>query len=374
MSELAKNKPNIYKSGSFLNEKLTAVDIQACLKQALQNAPIIVAHIDTDLRYRWVYNPHSDFKAEECIGKRDDELAQNSGIEELMALKIEVLATGRKIRKEISFLMEDDVRIYDVSGEPLFDEEKNIIGLATASTDITTYKIMEEEIARLNSYKQIGQLAEGLADTLRNPMTTVQGFLQVLRSNEPIENQMKEILIKELEQINHIICFLIFLSSKKRVNRSENNINNVIIQSINKNKIEHRKKKYHLNLLLEYNLPLIYIDSEEISELISHLLNNSVESIKDNGKIDIKTKDTEEYVQVIVSDNGVGMCTEQLSKCLDPFYTFKENHLGLGLPISFCIAERNGGELKINSVEGKGTICTVKFFKKSSVKPIVDIH
>jgi transcriptional regulator with XRE-family HTH domain len=117
----------------FMDELAIPIEV------ALKNAPIVIAHCDTDLRYTWMYNPHPDFDPKDVIGKRDDELDNNPGIIELMELKQSVIDDGITVRKNISFSLTDGVHIYNVFGEPLINEDGLIYGAVTASMDVTHF-------------------------------------------------------------------------------------------------------------------------------------------------------------------------------------------------------------------------------------------
>jgi PAS domain S-box-containing protein len=110
---------------------------------ALRNSPVIVSSVDRELRYTWVYNPHSSFDAEACLGKRDDELSPPEHTSELVALKREVLESGSAKRREVRVRVGTELRFYDVSAEPLRDEFGEANGLTVAATDITDCKRRE---------------------------------------------------------------------------------------------------------------------------------------------------------------------------------------------------------------------------------------
>ncbi|MFQ3545286.1 helix-turn-helix domain-containing protein [Halobacillus rhizosphaerae] len=103
---------------------------------ALANSPIVVAHCDVNLRYTWMFNPHPDFDINQVLGKRDDELDVNDGVIALMNLKQTVIDTGQTVRERISFPLSEGLIYYEVFGQPLFNENKEIIGAATASTQL----------------------------------------------------------------------------------------------------------------------------------------------------------------------------------------------------------------------------------------------
>jgi transcriptional regulator with XRE-family HTH domain len=104
---------------------------------SLKNSPMIIAHCDLELKYTWIFNPHPDFQLENALGKRDDELAMNQGILDLMMLKREVITTGKKIKRKISFPLSDGDYCYYVFGEPLLNNKAEVIGVVTASMDIS---------------------------------------------------------------------------------------------------------------------------------------------------------------------------------------------------------------------------------------------
>ncbi|MGI8313535.1 helix-turn-helix domain-containing protein [Halobacillus mangrovi] len=101
---------------------------------ALANSPIIVAHCDLELRYTWMFNPHPDFDINTVIGKRDDELDVNEGTIALMNLKKKVIESGKSLREMIAFPLSEGLLYYDVFCQPMYNQQGDIIGAATAST------------------------------------------------------------------------------------------------------------------------------------------------------------------------------------------------------------------------------------------------
>lgn len=117
----------------------------------MKASPIVMAITDRDLRYVWIENPHRDFDAESVIGKRDDELADNEATRRFMDVKRRVLEEEKGIRTEITFPLSEGTVTYDVTAEPLHDPEGNVIGVTTASLDITRRR--QAEIA-LKQYSE----------------------------------------------------------------------------------------------------------------------------------------------------------------------------------------------------------------------------
>jgi PAS domain S-box-containing protein len=116
---------------------------------ALRSAPVTVYAAGPDLRYTWFYGPHSRFRAEDVLGKRDDELAPHERVAELMALKQEVLTTGRGLRREVRFRFGEQDRFYDITAEPTRDAAGVVTGVTVAATDITDRWLREQERMQL---------------------------------------------------------------------------------------------------------------------------------------------------------------------------------------------------------------------------------
>ena len=134
---------------------------------ALKDSPIVVARLDRDLRYTWVYNPHI-FQTDDILGKRDDDLMGADNARELMALKRSVLETGITRRQEIELNMLGTYKIYDMTIEPIV-EDHVITGLRTAAFDITKRKQAEHRILKL--YNLVLELSKSL--TLEHVAKTI---------------------------------------------------------------------------------------------------------------------------------------------------------------------------------------------------------
>jgi PAS domain S-box-containing protein len=119
---------------------------EARLRLALQNSAITLAGMDRELRYTWIHNPHPDFKEQEVIGKRDDELLPEEVAKQFVVVKRRALETGSAQRTEISVPLSDGLHSYDFLVEPTRDASGNILGLTSASFDISERKRAEEAL------------------------------------------------------------------------------------------------------------------------------------------------------------------------------------------------------------------------------------
>lgn len=113
---------------------------------ALKHSPVVFARVDTDLRYEWIVNPHTDFEAGGVKGKRDDELADDLGAQTLLALKRRALEENKQLREQITFDVSEGPLTYDITATPLRDAAGQVIGLITASLDITEKQATESAL------------------------------------------------------------------------------------------------------------------------------------------------------------------------------------------------------------------------------------
>lgn len=121
------------------------------LNFALRSAPIVLFNQDLDLRYTWLYNPRYHFNGEEVLGQRDEELMSQESATLLTQLKRQVIATGVGLRQEVSVVINANTYYYDLTLEPLLNEQHELMGIAGAAVEITELKHVEEALHQSNA-------------------------------------------------------------------------------------------------------------------------------------------------------------------------------------------------------------------------------
>lgn len=262
-------------------------------------------------------------------------------------------------------------KIYEVIIQPFYDIDGSRLVIKTLY-DITDRKKAEQELSKLQSdmahlerLNLVGQMAAGIAHEIRNPMTTVRGYLQLLGSKPDFQSQKStfELMIQELDWANSIIAeFLSFV---------KNNPTEMLCQNIN-------SILRHLYPLLEADAiiqkkqilfeagetPDLLINAKEISQLVLNLCRNGLESMEVNGTLAIRTYIENQHVVLMVEDEGCGIQSEHLERLGTPFFTTKENGTGLGLVICHNIADRHNATIDFKS-GSDGT----KFFVRFPIVP-----
>ncbi len=220
-----------------------------------------------------------------------------------------------------------------------------------------------EKMARLDKLNTIGEMAAGISHEVRNPMTTVRGFLQLLSTKEQLKDQKEyfSLMMDELDRANRIITEFLSLAKNKAMNFQEANLNTIIADISPLMEVDALRH----NCCLEVNLgdiPAILLDKNSIRQLILNMVRNGIQAMpQEGGKVTISTAYCGQKVLLSIKDQGTGIPSEVLGKLGTPFLTTKENGTGLGLAICYRIAQRHGATIAVESQPGEGTVFTVGF-------------
>lgn len=220
---------------------------------------------------------------------------------------------------------------------------------------------MEKEIMRLEQLNIIGQMSAGIGHEVRNALTTVHGFLQILRNKEQ-DNKNKdyyEIMISEMERANNIISEFLVFANTRPVKFEKQNLNKLIekmyplIQSL----ALENDKDVHLDL---HETPEILLNENEIRQMLLNLVTNGLEAIDPGEYVLISTHMCDGKIQMSIKDQGKGIPPEILKKLGTPFMTTKSNGTGLGITICYKIAAHHNAKILIDTGSA-GTVINIVF-------------
>lgn len=231
----------------------------------------------------------------------------------------------------------------------------------TSLIDITEKKQVEQELARAENYNFIGEMAVGISHEIRNPMTTVRGYLQLLQRKEKFNEyaEIFSIMLDEIDRANAIITRFLTLAKNKRFDFRLCDLNSAIfaIKPLLKTKALQRGCVLELET---GELPLVSADEESIGQLVLNLAMNGIEAMEPGGQLTIKTYTDAGKLILEVKDTGPGIAEDLLDKIWTPFFSTKENGAGLGLPLCYKIAKQHGASIYLDT-SPNGTRATVKF-------------
>jgi signal transduction histidine kinase len=243
---------------------------------------------------------------------------------------------------------------------------KNLLGVPYAiiktNKDLTQEKRILQELAELDQMKIVSQIAAGISHEIRNPMTTVRGYLQLLSlKNELASYQPKfKLMIEELDRANHIITEFLSLAKNKVVALTPQDLNQVIsdLAPLLESDAISCGKQFSISLA-KSRIPVL-LDKSEIRQLMLNLVRNSLEAVGIDGKITIMTFFEQDKGVLAIKDNGNGIPNEVMDKLGTPFISTKESGTGLGLSICYRIANHHHGKIDIKT-GNKGTTFYIRF-------------
>lgn len=234
-------------------------------------------------------------------------------------------------------------------------------GICCLFKNITEKKKYEKELNRLSRLDLIGQMAAGISHEIRNPMTTVRGFLQLLYEENEFEKYRHYInlMVEELDRANSIITEFLSMGNTRTYDLQILDLNSIIhditplikIDAFNQNKF----------IQIDTNvIPELLLNRNEIRQLIINLYRNGLEAMSQKKVLSIRTYKDDDCVVLAVRDQGKGIEPEIVEILGTPFFTTKDNGTGLGLGVCYAIAARHNAKIEIQT-GSEGTTFFVKF-------------
>jgi signal transduction histidine kinase len=204
----------------------------------------------------------------------------------------------------------------------------------------------------------VGQLAAGVAHEIRNPLTALKGFMQLLHQNADENRKYFEIMLTELERINYIVGEFMVLSKPHNQQQLQDHDIHVILMSIIPI-LESQAILHNVIIRVDpvQDLPRVKCDVNQIKQVLINLMKNAIEAMPNGGTVTVRfEKDMPRRELVVyIEDQGEGMPPELLERLGEPFLTTKEKGTGLGLMVCYKIIQAHGGTISFGSTPGEGT-------------------
>ncbi|MBP3952435.1 ATP-binding protein [Bacillus suaedae] len=209
----------------------------------------------------------------------------------------------------------------------------------------------------------LGELAAGIAHEIRNPLTSLKGFLQLMKNNDASNVTYTNIMLSEIERINSIVGELLLLAKPKKFNMKRNNVIPILDSVLTILDTQASLHNVQIKLSFDHHKEPLYLLSDEnkLKQVFINILKNSIEAMPHGGIIEIKLKKEHSFACFSFIDQGSGMSSEKLAHLGNSFYTTKSEGTGLGLMMCKHIISEHQGELMIESEEDRGTNVSITF-------------
>ncbi|UUZ80141.1 PAS domain-containing protein [Paenibacillus sp. P26] len=242
---------------------------------------------------------------------------------------------------------------------PIYNDQQILIGAYCQFRDITERSELEKQIFNAEKYSAVGKLAAGIAHEIRNPLTSVIGFIQLLRTRKQGDPDYEyiDLIYAELETMKRLITEFVLMAKPGSPERRLCDIEALI-----KDTVHFMESQAHLrNCVIHYDAPNenihLNVDPSQLKQVFINLIQNAMEAMPAGGKVTISTKidHLRKELVISVSDEGIGIASDQERDVLTPFFTTKEEGLGLGLSTCVRIVENHKGKITFTSEIGGGT-------------------
>ncbi|PLR91451.1 sensor histidine kinase [Bacillus halotolerans] len=210
----------------------------------------------------------------------------------------------------------------------------------------------------------VSELAASVAHEVRNPLTVVRGFVQLLFNDESFQNKSsadyKKLVLSELDRAQGIITNYLDIAKQQLYEKEIFDLSSLIRETSFLMISYANYKSVTVEADADPDL-LVYGDATKLKQAVINLMKNSIEAVPPGkGVIQVSAKRSGHMIVIKISDNGVGMTDHQMQKLGEPYYSLKTNGTGLGLTVTFSIIEHHHGTISFSSSFQRGTIVTIK--------------
>ena len=263
-------------------------------------------------------------------------------------------------------------KIVERFARPLYKPDGTRLGWLEVYRDITGQRLIQSKLLQTEKMAALGQLVSGIAHELNNPLTSIQGYAQLLLGRRSATDRAGDAqrISQEAERAGRIVKNLLLFSRETKPERRAVQLNDVIERTLSLRSYELKLENIDVELVLDPGLPQTLADAAQLQQVVLNLIVNAEQAIvmargeeSGIGHILIRTRRLAgDRLAMEVSDDGPGIPPEIVPRIFDPFFTTKPPGVGtgLGLSIVYGIVQEHGGEVSVDSLPGRGATLTVE--------------
>ncbi len=248
-----------------------------------------------------------------------------------------------------------------------------MVGVVTSVRDVTSSKQIEQQLFQAERLAAMGQMIDGFAHELNNPLTAIMGGIDLLDTVENETSQKHMRLLKEqVRRAVEIVQNLLFFSRPPMRGNSRLNLNDLIQRTLLLHQYSLRMNGIAVDFLPEPSLPLVEGDANQMMQVFLNLLINgeqAIRSVRERGSIRVRLSRGTDQVLISFQDDGPGVPEDALRNIFDPLYSTKRpgGGTGMGLSVALGIVKNYGGDISFQSAPNNGAVFTVTLPVKPDV-------
>jgi PAS domain S-box-containing protein len=257
-------------------------------------------------------------------------------------------------------------RVLRATAGPVFDANGNPAGVVMSVRDMTATKQMEQQLIHNERLAAMGQMIDGFAHELNNPLTAILGALELLETStsDPPTARKYELVKQQARRAAEVVQNLLFFSRPPAPGKAPLNVSELVQRSLALHEHSLKLSGVSIDFLPDLSLPLVVGDPHQMMQVFLNLIINAEQAIREvrpKGTLRVRMGRKGEQVWVSFQDDGPGVRPEQVDKIFDPFFTTKRpgRGTGLGLSVALAILKKCNGNIEVKSAPEGGSVFTV---------------
>jgi two-component system sensor histidine kinase HydH len=348
---------------NYLNSRKLLQDVRALASEIVRNLPVGIVVVDSDGQIKFI-NSVACSLLETLPENAKGYLAKNILPESLMNLQRQIGRGNLVVEKELSMSRTKEKSIpVNVTTTNIVGEDGQYVGYMFVLKDLSELRQLELKIRQREKLAAIGNLAAGIAHEVRNPLSSIKGYVSYFGSLFPVESENRKIAritTDEVDRVNRVISELLEFARPADLRLSKTNIKELIGHALDVVSNEAASAGVKIIRKLDDDLPETVLDPDRIMQVLLNILINAIQAMEHGGEISIAARAEKKTLVVAVSDTGKGISVDEQAHMFNPYFTTKKTGTGLGMAIVHKIIENHGGTVDVRSREDIGTTVSIR--------------
>jgi PAS domain S-box-containing protein len=338
-------------------------------RRLVDSFPDLILAFDREGKYKFV-----SVRMRDLLGYEPDDFVGRSLISDqtpaaldLQRMFQEIVAGKKFDSAEYNAQHRDGTwRVLRATASPVYDAKGDVAGVVASVRDMTEVKQMEQQLIQNERLAAMGQMIDGFAHELNNPLTAILGALDLLETSTPdtATAHKYELVQQQARRAAEVVQNLLFFSRPPAPGKAPLNVSELVQRSLALHEHSLKLSGVSIDFLPDQSLPSVVGDPHQLMQVFLNLIINAEQAIREvrqRGTLRVRVGRKGQKVWASFQDDGPGIPAEQMGKIFDPFFTTKRpgRGTGLGLSVSLAILKKYDGDIEVQAAPGGGTVFTV---------------